>query len=183
MFDTQMRDTVRQFVGPWWAFLIAGLAWFVISFVVLQMSLTSVRAVGVLLGVIFLFSAIEEFLAAAVVGSWGWARALLGGLFFVAAIWSFIDPVGTFVSIADVLGLLLIFKGTFDLIGSIMAQPVNPVWWLGLIAGLLELFLGFWVSQQYFPARASLLLLWVGLYALFRGISSTVLAFHLRSAG
>ncbi len=106
---------------------------------------------------------------------------LLGILFFIAAIWSFIDPVGTFVSIADVLGLLLIFKGTFDLVTSITNQRVNSVWWLGLIAGFLELFLGFWVSQQYFPARASLLLLWVGLYALFRGISSMVLAFHLRS--
>ena len=73
MFDTQIRDAVRQMVGPWWAFLVAGLAWFVISFVVLQMSLTSVRAVGVLLGVIFLISAVEEFLAASVVGSWGWA--------------------------------------------------------------------------------------------------------------
>ena len=72
MFDTQIRDAVRQMVGPWWAFLVAGLAWFVISFVVLQMSLTSVRAVGVLLGVIFLISAVEEFLAASVVGSWGW---------------------------------------------------------------------------------------------------------------
>ncbi len=55
MFDTQIRDAVRQMVGPWWAFLVAGIAWFVISFVVLQMSLTSVRAVGVLLGVIFLY--------------------------------------------------------------------------------------------------------------------------------
>ncbi len=72
MFDTQVRDAVRQIVGPWWAFLVAGLAWFVISFVVLQMSLTSVRAVGVLLGVIFLISALEEFMAASVVGSWGW---------------------------------------------------------------------------------------------------------------
>ena len=75
MFDTQVRDAVRQIVGPWWAFLVAGVAWFVISFVVLQMSLTSVRAVGVLLGVIFLISAIEEFMAAAVVGSWGWPGA------------------------------------------------------------------------------------------------------------
>ncbi len=107
---------------------------------------------------------------------------LLGILFFVAAIWSFIDPIGTFVSIADVLGLLLIFKGTFDLVSSIMGQRINSVWWLGLIAGLLELFLGFWASQQYFPARASLLLLLVGFYALFRGISSIVFAFQLRSA-
>jgi uncharacterized membrane protein HdeD (DUF308 family) len=182
MFDPQIRDAVRQVVGPWWAFLIAGIGWFVISFIVLQMTITSVTAVGVLLGVIFLISAVEEFLAAAVVGTWGWARALLGILFFLAAIWSFIDPVGTFVSIADLLGLLLILKGTLDLVGSIMSSGVNAVWWLGLIAGLLELFLGFWASQRYFAARASLLLLLVGFYALFRGISSIVLAFQLRSA-
>jgi len=182
MLDTQVRDAVRQIAGPWWAFLIAGLAWFVISIIVLQLNLTSVGTVGVLLGVIFLVSAIEEFFAASVTDSWAWARVLLGILFFVAAIWSFADPIGTFVSIAEVLGFLLIFKGTLDLVTSIMSQGVNSVWWLGLIAGLLELGLGFWAAQQYFPARAVLLLLWVGFYALFRGISSIVFAFQVRSA-
>jgi uncharacterized membrane protein HdeD (DUF308 family) len=181
MLDSQMRGAVRQIAGPWWVFLIAGLGWFVISLVVLQMSLTSVTAVGVLLGVIFLISAFEELLAAAMAGGWAWARVLLGIFFFIAAIWSFIDPIGTFVSIADLLGFLLIFKGTLDLVSSVMSQGVNSAWWLGLIAGLLELFLGFWAAQQYFPARATLLLLWVGLYALFRGISSMVFAFHLHS--
>jgi uncharacterized membrane protein HdeD (DUF308 family) len=56
------------------------------------------------------------------------------------------------------------------------------VWWLGLIVGLLELFLGFWASQRYFAAQASLLLLLVGFYALFKGISSIVFAFQVRSA-
>lgn len=113
---------------------------------------------------------------------WAWARALLGLFFVIAAIWSFIDPIGTFVAIADALGFLLIFKGTLDLVTSIAGQGVNSVWWLGLIAGLLELFAGFWAARRYFPARASLLLLWIGFYALFRGISSIVWPFHLHSA-
>jgi uncharacterized membrane protein HdeD (DUF308 family) len=182
MVDSQLSGAVRRMAGPWWVFLIAGLAWFVISLIVLQMSLTSVTTVGVLLGVIFVISAFEEFLAASVAGAWAWARVVLGIFFFIAAIWSFIDPIGTFVSIADVLGFILIFKGTLDLVSSVMSQGVNSAWWLGLIAGLLELFLGFWVAQQYFPARATLLLLWVGLYSLFRGISSIVFAFHVHSA-
>ena len=78
MFDTQVGGAVRQIVGPWWACLIAGLSSFVISFVVLQISLTSVRAVGVLLGVVFLVLAVEEFMAASVVvvgagPGWSWA--------------------------------------------------------------------------------------------------------------
>jgi uncharacterized membrane protein HdeD (DUF308 family) len=179
---TQLRDAAREALGPWWTFLIAGIAWFVISIIVLQLNLTSVGTVGVLLGVVFLVSALEEFFVASVTGGWGWARVLLGIFFMIGAIWSFADPVGTFVSIADVLGFLLIFKGTLDLVTSISSQNVNSVWWLGLVAGLLELGLGFWAAQQYFPARAALVLLWVGFYALFRGISSIVFAFQLRSA-
>jgi uncharacterized membrane protein HdeD (DUF308 family) len=49
------------------------------------------------------------------------------------------------------------------------------------VAGILELVLGFWASQQLFPARGLLLLLWVGFFALFRGISEIVTAFELRS--
>ena len=79
------------------------------------------------------------------------------------------------------LGLLLIFKGTLDIIAAVETKDVNPSWWLGLVAGILELLLGFWASQQLFPARGALLLLWVGFFALFRGISEIVVAFELRS--
>jgi uncharacterized membrane protein HdeD (DUF308 family) len=50
------------------------------------------------------------------------------------------------------------------------------------MAGILEILLGFWASQQMFPARAApLLLLWVGFFALFCGISEIVIAFEIRS--
>jgi uncharacterized membrane protein HdeD (DUF308 family) len=83
--------------------------------------------------------------------------------------------------LAEALGFLLVFKRTLDIIESISTQVVNPVWWLGLVARILELGLGFWAAQQSFPARAALLLLWVGFFALFRGISEIVLAFQVRS--
>ena len=86
-----------------------------------------------------------------------------------------------FWSIASVLGFLLIFKGTLDIISAFMTKDVNSSWWLGLVVGILELVLGFWASQQLFPARGALLLLWVGFFALFRGISEIVIAFEVRS--
>ena len=80
------------------------------------------------------------------------------------------------------LGLLLIFEGSLSIISSAATREVNSTWWLGLVAGILEILLGFWASQQMFPARAALLLLlWVGFFALFRGISEIVIAFELRS--
>ena len=66
---------------------------------------------------------------------------------------------------------------------DLMTQPINPVWWLGLVTGILEVALGFGASQQYITARATLLILWVGFFAIFRGISHLVVAFHARSAG
>jgi uncharacterized membrane protein HdeD (DUF308 family) len=136
---------------------------------------------GVLTGVIFLLAMFNEFLLASVRAGWRWAHVLLGVLFAVGAIWAFANPINAFWALASVLGLLLIFEGTLNIISSAAARDVNSTWWLGLVAGILEILLGFWASQQMFPARAALLLLWVGFFALFRGISEIVIAFELRS--
>jgi uncharacterized membrane protein HdeD (DUF308 family) len=170
-----------RMAGPWWLFLVTGIAWLIISVVVLRFTTTSIVTVGVLLGVLFLLAAVNEFMISAVRHVWRWAHILLGILFVVGAIWAFARPVNAFWSIASVLGLLLIFKGTLDIIGSVMTKDVNSSWWLGLVVGILELVLGFWASQQLFPARGALLLLWVGFFALFRGISEIVIAFEVRS--
>jgi uncharacterized membrane protein HdeD (DUF308 family) len=181
MLLTEAREAVKEVTDKWWIFLVTGLAWFVVSLVVLRMNLASVAAVGVLLGVVFLLSGAEELLIASVRSSWAWARILLAALFFSGAIWCFISPFGAFWSLAAALGFLLVFKGALDIVESIMTQKINVVWWLGLVTGILEVGLGFWASQQYFPARAALLLLLVGFYALFRGISEIVLAFQVRA--
>jgi uncharacterized membrane protein HdeD (DUF308 family) len=57
-----------------------------------------------------------------------------------------------------------------------------PVTRNGLLVGILEILLGFWASQQYRPVQGALLLIWVGFFALFRGISEIVIAFELRRA-
>ena len=126
---------------------------------VLRFTPASITTVGVLLGVLVLLAAVNDFMIAAVGHSWRWAHILLGVLFVAGAIWAFARPFNAFWSLASVLGLLLIFKGTLDLIGAVVTKDVNSAWWLGLVAGILELVLGFWASQQAFPARGALLLL------------------------
>jgi len=170
-----------RLAGPWWVFLLTGLAWLIIAVMVLRFNPASVATVGVLLGVLFLLASFNEFLIASVHHHWRWAHILLGVLFVVGAIWSFAEPFNAFWSLASVLGLLLIFKGTLDIITSVDSKDINSAWWLGLVAGILEILLGFWASQQEFPARGALLLLFVGFYALFHGISEIVIAFEVRS--
>jgi uncharacterized membrane protein HdeD (DUF308 family) len=165
--------------GPWWLFLVTGIAWLVIALIVLRFRLASVVAVGALMGVVFLVGWFSEILIASTRPRWRWAHVLMGIVFLFAACWSFASPFGAFWALAAIFGLLLIFRGSLDLVTSISSREINPGWWLGMVAGVLEILLGFWVSQQEFPARALLLLIWVGFFALFRGFSDILLAFEV----
>jgi uncharacterized membrane protein HdeD (DUF308 family) len=110
-----------------------------------------------------------------------WLHILRSVLFIGAAIWAFVSPFGAFWALAGVVGLRLILRGSLDMVTSINARDINPTWWLGLLAGILEILIGFWASQQAFPAPATLLISWLGFFALFRGISDIV-AFEVRHA-
>jgi len=176
----RVETVLDQMAGPWWMFLVTGIAWLVISLIVLRFRVSSVVAVGVLMGVVFLGGWFSELLIASTRSRWRWAHVLMGILFLFAACWSFASPFGAFWALATIFGLLLIFRGSLDLVTSISSREINPGWWLGMIAGVVEILLGFWVSQQEFPARALLLIIWVGLFALFRGFSDILLAFELR---
>jgi uncharacterized membrane protein HdeD (DUF308 family) len=173
---------LARLAGPWWVYLLTGIAWLIISVVVLRFTTTSAATVGVLMGVVFLGAAFNEFLIASMRRRWRWAHILMGIIFVAGAIWSFVDPLGTFWTLASIIGLLLILQGTLVLITSIESRPINSVWWLGMVTGILEIFVGFWASQQLIAARAVLLIIFVGVLALFRGITEIVLAFELKGA-
>lgn len=166
----------------WWVFLVTGILWLLVSMVVLRFDNRSITAVGVLLGVVFLGAAANEAMIAVLGVRWGWAHWLLSLFFLLGALWAFIRPEDAFWALASVLGFLLVIKGSIDIMEAVASKPVNDLWWLLLTAGILEIFLAFWVSQQFYPARAKLLILWVGFAALFRGITEISLAFGIRRA-
>ena len=88
---------VRETAKYWWLFLVAGIAWLILAWLVLRMNVTSIKTVGVLLGVVFLFAAITEVgLAAMAHGGWKVWHVILAVIFFLGALWGFIEPVDTF---------------------------------------------------------------------------------------
>jgi uncharacterized membrane protein HdeD (DUF308 family) len=175
---------IRQMSKSWWLFLCTGLLWFVIALVVLRMNERSITTVGVIMGVVFIVGAFSEFLMMGA-DSTGWKifHGLLGVLFVLAGIWAFVQPEEAFWALASVLGFLLLMMGIFEILVAVATKDVNPMWWLGLIAGILFLILAFWASQQLVPAKGQLLLFYVGLMAMFRGISQIAFAFGLHHAG
>jgi uncharacterized membrane protein HdeD (DUF308 family) len=182
------RMIVRQWARYWWLFLVSGIVWLLIAWVVLRGDQTSIAAVGVLIGVVFLLAGINEVgMAAVVPGGWKVWHYILAVLFILAGLWGFIRPVNTFFALASVLGLILIFYGASEIIQAIASRAVNPYWWLNLILGILLVLLAFWVSgsdRVYALAqRTYLILFWVGFFALFRGFSQIFMAFTVRHAG
>ena len=179
---SRTRAGLARLAGPWWIFLLTGIGWLILAWIALRFAPASIPTVGVLLGVYFLVATINEFVIASVMSSWRWLHILMGIIFAFGAGWAFARPYNAFWALASVLGLLLILRGTFDLISAVATKDINSAWWLGMLVGILEIFLGFWASQQRLPVQGTLLLVWVGLFALFRGISEIVIAFELRSA-
>ena len=73
----------------------------------------------------------------------------------------------------------LIVAGTFDIIVSISTRHEIEVWWLQLVSGIIELVLGFWAAG-YYGRSAVLLIAWVAVIAIIRGVRDIVLAFRVR---
>jgi uncharacterized membrane protein HdeD (DUF308 family) len=137
---------------------------------------------------VFLLAGINEAgLAALAPGGWKVWHYLVAVIFFPGALWGFLRPVDTFFALASVLGLILIFYGSFEIIQGVASRAVNPWWWVNLITGILLVLLAFWVSgsdRVYALAqRTFLILFWVGLVALFRGFTQIMLAFSVHHAG
>lgn len=185
----QEIEGVRQDVGHaasgmWWWFVVTGIAWLLLAVIVLRFDVTSIATVGTLMGVVLLLGGLDEFFTLWMRGfGWRWLHAFMGVVFVIAGIWAFIHPIGAFYELAAILGIVLVLKGGTDIVTSAVTHEVNELWWLGLTVGILQVLLGFWVSQQFFAPRAILIITWVGLAAMLRGIGDIVVAFEIRRVG
>ncbi len=185
-----MGDAVRgelemaaAIARAWWVFLATGIAWLILSLIVFRMDLSSVFAVGVLFGVIAISAGATELGAvAAVRGGWRWLHAVLGVVFVAIGIVCLAWPGKTFVTLASIIGWYFLFKGIFDVVAAFEHKRRElELWWLQLVAGGMEIGLAFWVAGD-FEEKVILLLVWVGLTCMFKGVTDVVLAFRLRGA-
>jgi len=165
----------------WWVLLVTGILWIIIGLFVLQAHYDSAVLVGYLVAFWLIFAAVAEFVEAGVVESWRWVHLAFGVLFVVGGIAALFSPMQTFMVLAALIGIFLVIKGTFDFVFGIVARHQLDLWWLTMSAGIVEIILGVWAMG--YPGRsAALLLLWVGIGAIIRGIAEIVMAFHVHKA-
>jgi uncharacterized membrane protein HdeD (DUF308 family) len=163
----------------WWLALVTGILWILIGLFVLEADVRSAALIGYMVSVWFLFAGVAEFANLAVFAGWKWLRAILGVVFILCGIGALLAPFQTFTVLAGLVGFLLIVKGIFDMVIAIASREFNDLWWLMLILGLLEIALGLWASG--YPGRsAALLIIWVGVGAIVRGVLDIISAFTAR---
>ena len=167
--------------GPWWVFLITGPLWILIAWIVLRFNYRSVAAIAVLAGTVILLAAVAEAYMAFTSPGWKWLHGILAVLFLITGIVCFIHPGNTFFWLAAFIGWYLLFKGIADIMLAFFTKSENDAWWLGLIVGILEVMIGFWAAGRW-GRSAYLLIVFVGVIALARGITDIVNAFRLRKS-
>jgi uncharacterized membrane protein HdeD (DUF308 family) len=175
-----LRETARQITGYWWVGLVAGIAWLVLSLVILQFDAASVTTVGILVGLMFLLAGIQNVALTTVAPEHRWVPALFSVLFLISAVICFVNPVDTFAGLADMLGFLFLLVGVWWMVQAFLERPVNPTWWLGLISGILMTGIAFWSAGQLFATKAYTLLVFAGIWALMQGTVDIVRAFEAR---
>lgn len=171
-------EVKRRMAGLWWLMLVMGIFWVLISLVVLSFSPTSVTTIGYLMGAVLIAAGVTEFVEAGVVHGWRWVHVLLGIVFVATGVLALFEPFQTFGILALFVGWFLLIRGTFEVVFSLAGRHQLPLWGLLLASGIIEMGIGVWAIGS--PARSAwLLIIWVGIGAMIRGITEIVTAVQL----
>lgn len=167
----------------WWVLLVTGGLWLTFGWIVLsaRSEITTVWAVCIYAGVLFLMFAAGELVGAFVVEGWRWLHVLVGLGALVAGVMCFVWPEQTFITLAAILAWYLLFDGVLHIGRSLASRHEVDIWWMFLILGVLEVAIAFW-AIGYTGRSVALLVIWVGAMALAKGLAQIVGAFMLRSA-
>ena len=174
------REVLEEAAGRWWLFLLTGITWLVFALVVFQWDYTTVAAISYLFGVVAIVAGVNEFLEITVsTRGWKIVHGILGVLFVLVGLYALWHPYDTFATLAALVGLFLLFRGIFDVTVSFVTKDEFELWWLQLIAGIAQILLAFWVAGNW-RDKAILLVVYVGIVALMRGITELFMAFKLK---
>lgn len=182
-FESAVRRPAQRLLArvlpPWWLLLVTGVAWTLVGVSLLRFDYTSVHAISILFGIVFIAAGIFEIGAMLMAqGWWKLLNLILVVAFIASGVIAFIHPGDTFEALAAVFSFFIIFAGTFDIIESISARKVISVWWLQLIGGIIEVALGFWAAGNWGRSEV-LLVAWVAAFAIVRGIRDILFAFRV----
>lgn len=175
------RPMGQHRLGRHWGWVLGyGIFLIVVGIFAMLHPLATGLAMGVLLGVSFLFSGVGALIAAFKDAGWQ-SRAvdiLFGLLSLLAAGACIVNPFSGAVAIVWIIGVVFLIMGGFELAAGFRAGRDRG--WL-ILLGVIDGLLGAWAAF-FMPADTALVALatLVGFAFLFRGALLSALAFRLR---
>ncbi|HXY92791.1 MAG TPA: DUF308 domain-containing protein [Acidimicrobiia bacterium] len=179
-FVVDEDEVAKAYADKWWLFLVSGILWLLLGFVVLSLRPVSISVCVILIAVAFWLGAMTLF-ALAMVTSGGWrVLTIVAGILAIAAgVAAIVWPGPTIVVISIFVAWYLLIRGIFDVAISLSHTHVHG-WWMMLIAGIIGIGLGAWAVGN--PDRSVLLLVSIiGIWSIFKGAADLVAAFSYRS--
>jgi uncharacterized membrane protein HdeD (DUF308 family) len=178
-FWLDSREATERSSRYWWLFVLTGVAWMLTALIVFRFDWLSVLAVSILFGTIAVTAGLLELVVASIAeGGWKVLHAILGVLFVAIGVIAFVTPGGTFVALAATVSFFFVVAGAFDVVAALATRVENQAWWFQLLAGAIQVGLGFWAAGNW-GRSVVLLVAWIGAVAMFRGIAMILFGFRL----
>jgi uncharacterized membrane protein HdeD (DUF308 family) len=166
--------------GPWWVILIAGIATLAFGFIILGWPLMSLAFLVVFFGILAIIfgiaAVIRSFTLIKREKTW-WVLLIEGMLGIAIGIFIFIWPIATTIFIIYFIAAWLIITGMSAIVSGSSAKSS-----IGIFSGVISLMLGIFIFlRPPFYATATLLL-FIGFFAIFRGIAMIVESIAIKAA-
>jgi uncharacterized membrane protein HdeD (DUF308 family) len=180
---TMAMPQVSELTSNWWALALRGAISILLGLIAFTMPGLTIVALVTIFGV---YAFVEGVLAimAALRGirehdRWGWmlAEGIVGIIAGLVAL--FMPGVGA-LAIVWLVAAWAVITGALEIGAAIRLRKIIQGEWMLMLAGVLAILLGFFIISR--PGIGVLLLAtWLGVYAIFSGIVTLLLAFRIRN--
>jgi len=175
-----MNDADVALTMNWWLPVVAGVVLIFYSFVVLSFTIETVWAVAIGMGVGLILAGIAELMATALLTTgrfWGY---VLGGFDVLLGIVALAWPHATFAVLVRLVAWVLVIRGVVDFVRAMEERSAGvKQWWLTALAGLAAVVIALW-AIRYVGRSIVLLVLWIGIALLMRGMELIMSGFNRR---
>ena len=174
---------VSELTSNWWALALRGAVAILLGLVAFTMPGLTIAALVTLFGVYVFVQGILAIVAA-IRGirehdRWGWM--LLEGIVCIfAGITAFVIPGAGVVALVWLVAAWAIASGVLEIAAGIHLRKMIEGEWMLILAGVLAVMLGVYIASRP-DVGALLLATWLGVYAIFAGIVTLLLAFRIRN--
>lgn len=164
----------------WGWYLGAGIVSLIFGFVVLSYKHDTLYALAYFAGAYFVAAGVFELVGSFRAARHRWLYLAMGVISVGVGIACLVWPHVTLFVVAVLIGWVLLFWGTVDLVDSLSHRHA-PWWWVFLVRGIVAIGLGIWAIRHPGDALVVLVVI-IGLWAIVFGVIEILAAFAARHA-